>query len=298
MSAQDPLRFGLIGVDSSHALQFTRLLGDGRTGRVAGGTVVAAWQGPTSTDFPPSRDRNDANASTLAESGIALLGSPAEVAAAVDVLLLVSSDARTRRDQYMSVVGFDLPVYVDTRFAANPEDAEAMLAHAEASGCLVLSGSPKRFTPEFRAATTTGATSAALTGPLVVQPGHPGLSWYGVHLVDLAVAALGPDCVSIEPRRADLLLTWSDGRTATIGGPAEWNPWTRGQLRTARGAASFEIEANEDMLAGLLESIMASSRSGTPNIDRAEVLAICRIVAAGNEALESGATVRIPERTA
>ncbi len=294
MSAREPLRFGLIGVDSSHALQFTRLLDDGRTGRVTGGTIVAAWQGPTSADFPPSRDRNDANAAALAESGVDLLDSPGAVADAADALLLVSSDARTRREQFTSIAGFGKPVYLDTRFAATPQDAGAMLDLAEGSGCLVLSGSPKRFAPEFRTALASaeGIDEIELTGPLVVQPGHPGLSWYGVHLVDLAVAVLGPDCVKVEPRADDLLLTWADGRTATLDGPADWTPWTRGRLRTAHGRTSFEIEANEDMLTGLLESVIASCRTGIPNIAAAEVLAISRIVAAANKALVTGEVTR------
>lgn len=286
------VRFGLIGVDSSHALQFTRLFADGR---VPGGSVVAAWQGPTAADFPPSRNRNDANAAALSAAGVDLLDSPAAVAEAADALLLVSSDARTRRAQFTRIVEFGTPVYVDTRFAATPEDAAAMLRLAEESGCLVLSGSPKRFTPAFRAAVSAsdGITSAALTGPLVVQPGHPGLSWYGVHLVDLAVAALGPDCVAVEPRSDDLLLTWADGRTATLDGPAEWNPWTRGRLHTPHAVRDFEIEADEDMLTGLLESIVSSCRSGEPNITPADVLAITRIVAAGNEALATGSPVAV-----
>ncbi|WP_435747556.1 gfo/Idh/MocA family oxidoreductase [Microbacterium sp. PMB16] len=284
-----PIRFGLIGVDSSHALQFTRLFGDGRTGRVHGGTVVSAWQGPTSEDFPPSRDRNDANASALAKAGVRLLDSPEAVAEASDALLLVSSDVRTRREQFPRIAAFGRPVYVDTRFALDAQDADAMLQLARDSGCLVLSGSPKRFTPAFRALDAAPAIeSIDLVGPLVALPGHPGLAWYGVHLVDLAVATFGPGCARIEPSGSGVRLIWRDGRTATLHGPAEWGPWTRGRAQTAAGALEFEIESNEDMLTGLLQSVVGSCRSGAPNIDPAEIREISAIVAAGTAVLARG----------
>lgn len=286
MTDPQPIRFGLIGVDSSHALQFTRLFGDGRTGRVDGGVVTAAWQAPTSADFPPSRDRNDVNAQALSDAGVPLLAAPEAVAEASDALLLVSSDARTRREQFARIAPFGKPILVDTRFAADPADARRMLRQADDAGCLVLSGSPKRFTSEFRALPASEIESIELRGPLVEQPGHPGLSWYGVHLVDLAVALFGPGSPRIEVNETGVGLVWPDGRNATLSGPVEWDPWTRGRAHTARGEVGFEIESSEDMPTGLLESVVHACRSGEPNIDPAEILAISEIVAASSGALD------------
>lgn len=291
MTIPQPIRFGLIGVDSSHALQFTRLFGDGVHGAVRGGTVVAAWQGPTSVDFPPSRDRNDANAAALVALGVALLPSAEAVAETVDALLLVTSDARTRREQFTRIAPAGKPVYVDTRFAANPGEARDMLRLAEESGCRVSSGSPKRFTPQFRALPTTGVDSLHLIGPLVEQPGHTGLAWYGVHLVDLAVATFGAGCVRVEPGHHGLRLIWADGRHASLTGPAEWNPWTLGRAHTPSGEREFEIEADEDMLVGLLQSLVEAYRSGEATIDHAQILEITEIVEAGSRVLATGVAV-------
>lgn len=293
MTSEQPIRFGLIGVDSSHAMQFTRLFGDGRSGRVTGGAVTAAWKAPTSVDFPPSRDRNDENARALADLGVPLLDSPEAVVEESDALLLVSADVRTRREQFERLAPAGKPVFVDTRFAANPQDARHMLHLAEESGCLMLSGSPKRFTPEFLAL-PAGVESIELRGPLVTHPGHPGLAWYGVHLVDLAVALFGPGCSVVEPRGAGVRLLWPDGRSATLSGPDEWDPWTRGRARTATGEVGFAIESDEGMLTGILESVVRSCHRAEPNIAPSEILAICGIVAAGSEALSGRLPVAVP----
>ncbi|KQX57065.1 dehydrogenase [Streptomyces sp. Root66D1] len=290
-----PLRFGLIGVDSPHAPSFTRLFGDGVTGTVAGGTVVAAWRGVAAEDFPLSRDRIDAFAQEVSDLGVLLYDTPEDVAERCDALLVVASDARTHAGYFTRLAPFGKPVYVDTRFALTAEDARAMLATAGVHGCLPLAGSPKRFTPEFRRATGWGrADRVDLTGPLPTQPGHAFLAWYGVHLVDLAVAALGPGCAQVDASTGDrVTLTWPDGRVATLGGEERWSPLTTGRVSGPGGAREFTIEAGPPMLTGLLASIVDACRTGIPNVPEAEVLDIVAIVEAAHRSRTSGAPVSL-----
>jgi predicted dehydrogenase len=305
-TAAAPIRFGLIGVDSPHAPSFTRLFGNGIDAVVPGGTVTHAWKGEAASDFPLSRDRIDSFADEVSGLGVTMCESPEAVAEACDALLIVASDARTHPGYFKRVVRFGKPIYVDTRFALSLAEARSMLAAAESAGTLVLAGSPKRFTPEFRAALPAQAARRVwLDGPLPTQPGHPGLAWYGVHLVDLAVAALSSGAshsgdVTVHaggPRPAagatSVTVTWGDGREATLGGEAEWNPSTTGCIETAEGTAGFSIEAGPPMLVGLLEGLVGSIRSGTPNVPLPEVLSIVAIVEAASRSLETGLPVTV-----
>ncbi|HEY9357143.1 MAG TPA: gfo/Idh/MocA family oxidoreductase [Arthrobacter sp.] len=306
VSSPAPIRFGLIGVDSPHAPSFTRLFGNGYDGVVPGGTVTHAWKGEAASDFPLSRDRIDNFADEVSTLGVRMCDSPEAAAEACDALLIVASDARTHPGSFMRVARFGKPVYVDTRFAPTLAEARNMLALARAAGSLVLAGSPKRFTQEFRSALPSGAVQrVSLTGPLPSQPGHPGLAWYGVHLVDLAVAALGavearsghaivdaagPDSLS---GATSVTVRWADGRLATLGGDAEWTPWTTGRVETAEYGTEFSIEAGPPMLTGLLEGIVTSCRSGIPNVPLPEILSIVAIVEAANRSLETGLPVTL-----
>ncbi|WP_026555171.1 Gfo/Idh/MocA family protein [Arthrobacter sp. 35W] len=291
-----PLRFGLIGVDSPHAPSFTRLLGDGVGGAVAGATVASAWAGVASADFPPSRDRMADFVAQMAGLGVPLRESLEEVAEESDALLLVASDTRTHPGLFARLAPFGKPVYVDTRFAQTAADAARMLEQAEAGGTLVLAGSPKRFTPEFLAAAGSGPVERIdLTGPLPTQPGHPGLAWYGVHQVDLAVAALGPGCKLVDATGGRVVLHWSDGRVATLGGEAEWSPLTSGRISRDGGPAEFTIEACEDMLTGLLEAIVAACRTGSPMMPASQIREIVAIVEAANLSLDAGRPVALAE---
>lgn len=290
-----PIRFGLIGVDSPHAPSFITLFSDGHTGAVPGGTITAAWKAPTSLDFPPSANRNDDFARTVAELGVPVLDSPALVDAAVDAFLVVASDSRTHPDLVHALLGFGKPIFVDTRFAPARAQAQAMLAAAQAADVLLLAGSPKRFTPEFRGALGRGRVeSIALHGALPEQPGHPGLSWYGVHLVDLAVAALGPGCVRVDARSERITLHWADGRSASLGGPPEWDAHTVGTVRADGVERSFDIVAEEAMLVGILGSVVASVRSGTANVPPVEILETVSIIESANAALAERGVRTVP----
>ncbi|MDR2997882.1 MAG: gfo/Idh/MocA family oxidoreductase [Microbacterium sp.] len=290
----EPLRFGLIGVDSSHAPSFTRLLGDGVHGAVPGARIAAAWQGPTVSDFPPSRDRNDQFASDLARLGVPFLDDPEGVADICDALLIVSSDQRTHPELLRQVAPAGRPVYIDTRFAATTSEAVDMLALAREYGTLMLAGSPKRFASEFRTALGRldgPAMRIELDGALPTMPHHPLLAWYGVHLVDLAVAALGPGCTTVDATGDTTVLGWADGRSATLSGSSVWHAHTRGTINGHARAAAFDIEARPAMLHGLLESIVNACRTGVPNVPSAEVLTTVSIVEAAYRSRQSGCAV-------
>ncbi|MEV4954440.1 Gfo/Idh/MocA family protein [Paenarthrobacter nitroguajacolicus] len=298
MTLVAPLRFGLIGVDSPHAPSFTRLFGNGSDGVVPGGMVTHAWKGESASDFPLSRDRIDDFAEEVSGLGVVMCDSPEAVAEVCDALLIVSSDARTHPRYFERVAPYGKPIYVDTRFAPTLSEARTMLAQAQASGALVLAGSPKRFTPEFQAVLAGGPRqSVSLDGPLPTQPGHPGLAWYGVHLVDLAVAALGagPEAVTVDAGgrgsgsgSTSVTVAWGDGREAHLGGAADWHPFTTGRIDAG---SEFSIEAREAMLVGLLEGLVTSCRTGRPNVPLPEILSIVAIVEAANKSLEAGLPV-------
>jgi len=295
------LRLGLVGVDSSHAPAFTRLLNGHPHAppAVKGARIALAWRGEPSTDFPPSYERIDDFARAVAALGVPFCATPEEVAERCDASLIVAADARTHPGYFARLAPFGKPVYVDTRFALSPAEARRMLERARTSGALPLAGSPKRFAADFRAALRGGAvTGIDVVGPLPMQPTHPGLHWYGVHLVDLVVAALGPGCATVTsyPGLHEIfLLCWGDGRVATIRGTPGWSPHTRGVVSRSDGSASFDIVAGQQMYTGLLSSILRACVTGKPNVAAEEIEETVAIVTAANLSRDCGRPVGLEE---
>ena len=95
-----PLRAGIIGLDTSHVVAFTKLLNAATPKpEVAGVRVVAAYPGG-SPDIPSSRDRVAGYTKELRDKfGVTIVGSIDELLAQVDVVLLESVDGRPHLEQ-------------------------------------------------------------------------------------------------------------------------------------------------------------------------------------------------------
>lgn len=299
-SSAHQVKFGLIGLDSPHAAAFTRLLnGSGdQSPVVPGGKVVAAWPGEVARDFPLSRDRLGPITESVRSLGVPIETSIDGVAYQCDALLVLAVDARRHPDYFMRCVPFGMPVYVDTRFALSPAEASAMLTEAKRQGALPLAGSPKRFSVDFvRAVGTDRADAIDVSGPMPMQPTQPGLFWYGIHMVDLVMAAMGTGCVEVLVRGGGpselVVATWGDGRTATIRGRSEWRPVTHGMVHRGSISTAFAVHTSDLMFAGLLRAIVDACRAGLPMIPPDEIEHVVAVTAAANQSRDEQRAVRV-----
>lgn len=294
------IRFGLIGLDSPHAPGFTRLLnGDGTAPpSVGGGRVVAAWPGTSSADLAISRGRLDGFTAAVRDLGVPIEPTLEDVARQCDALLVLAVDARTHRDYFERCAAFGKPVYVDTRFALSTHDARAMLAAADGHGALPLAGSPKRFSHAYRSVLGDRGDidGIDISGPIPMQPPLPGLFWYGIHMFDLVVAALGTGCVEVQTWRGHdelFVATWHDGRIATVRGHARPSPRTRGVIHRGTDSHDFRIQADDLMTSGLLRAIVQSCRTGVPTVPLDEIEHVVALTEAANRSRDEVRPVRL-----
>src|SRR5207237_7391761 len=118
---------GIIGLDTSHVVAFTKLLNASNPKpEVAGVRVVAAYPG-RSPDIPTSRDRVAGYTKELREKfGVAIVASIDELLPRVDVVLLESVDGRPHLEQARAVFRARKPVFIDQPVAAVLGDATAI----------------------------------------------------------------------------------------------------------------------------------------------------------------------------
>src|SRR5690606_1831274 len=129
----EPLRAGIVGCDTSHAIAFTKAINDPHaTGSLSNVEVVAAFPGG-SPDIPSSADRVGPFTEQLREMGVEIVDSLPALAAKCDVCLLESVDGRTHLSQFRQIAQ-GKPVFIDTPAAADLADVIAIFRHAEQSG--------------------------------------------------------------------------------------------------------------------------------------------------------------------
>lgn len=218
------LRLGILGCDTSHAVEFTRRLNHRDVApeqQVDGATVVAAW--PGTSEIAP--DRLPQYVQTLRAMDIAIVDQPADLTAhRVDAVLLEAQQGSSHAALALPFLRAGLPVFVDKPFACSTADAAVMVEAAAKAGVPLLSASSLRFAREVTAAVAeVGRAAGAQTyTPAALHAGNPGLFHYGVHGVEMLYALMGPGCKTVRcvstEAADDVLGTWADGRFGGVRG--------------------------------------------------------------------------------
>jgi len=223
---EKPLRAGIIGLDTSHTVAFTKLLNDPKAPpEVAGVRIVAAFPGG-SPDVPSSRDRVPEYTKALQETyGVEIVDSIDALLEKVDVVLLESVDGRPHLEQAKPVFKAKKPVFIDKPVAGSLADAIAIFEMAKESGTPVFSSSALRFAPgiaEMRAGKLGPVVGCDAYSPCELEEHHPDLFWYGIHGVETLYTIMGVGCETV-------------ARTSTPGSDVAVGVWKGGRIGTFRG---------------------------------------------------------------
>lgn len=222
-----PLRAGIIGLDTSHVVAFTKLLNaDQQKPALAGVRVVAAYPGG-SADIPDSSNRLAMFTNTLRDQyKIEIVSSIKELLDKVDVVLLESVDGRPHLEQVKPVLAARKPVFIDKPVAGSLADAIEIFELAKKYKTPCFSSSSLRYYDGVASLKTDPklgkVVGCAVHGPCTLEPHHPDLFWYGVHAAEMLYTLMGTGCETVarvHTKGADVVTgTWQDGRVATFRG--------------------------------------------------------------------------------
>ncbi|MBI3865250.1 MAG: Gfo/Idh/MocA family oxidoreductase [Planctomycetia bacterium] len=197
--ARRPIRVGIIGLDTSHAVVFTKHLNRDNSRDIALNDVrvIAAFPAGNA-DFPPSADRVQRFTRDVRALNVQIVDSISELLPLVDAVLLESVDGRQHLDQARPVISAGIPLFIDKPLAASLSDALAIAAFADENRVPWMTSSSSRFTPGYPELRTNERVGKILGCDIHSQTraaiGHPDLYWYGVHGVDLLYLLMGPGC--------------------------------------------------------------------------------------------------------
>lgn len=297
------LKIGLIGLDTSHAVAFTKLLNKkGEAHHIAGAQVVAAYPGGT-PDWELSWARVDGFTAQLGnEFGVAILDSPEAVAEQSDIIFITAVDGRAHRELFERIAPHGKPVFIDKPFTASTADAQAILDAAVRHNVPVMSCSSLRYADALTAALADDAQGAIqavdVFGPMALEDALPGLFWYGCHGIEMVVTVMGAGCREVRAVREEhgevFTLRWADGRTATYRGLRAAHHQFGAVIHREKGFQVVDIaSAPRPFYASMLEAILCSLPKGESDVPPAEMLEVVRVMEAGNAARRSGEAVEL-----
>ena len=196
-----PLRVGMIGLDTSHVISFTKLINSPTAkGDLAKISVVAAFPGG-SPNFPPSRDRVEGFTQQVAGMGVTIVDSIPDLLKQVDVIMLESVDGSQHLEQVRPVFQARKRVFIDKPFTASLVEALMIVELSKRSGVPFFSCSSKRYQAEYNSTLGTAAIGKVygcdVYGTSKSVPNHPDLFWYGVHGCEVLSTVMGPGLESV-----------------------------------------------------------------------------------------------------
>jgi predicted dehydrogenase len=221
------IRVGIIGTDTSHVIEFTRMFNDASDPEhVPGVRVVAAYKGG-SPDVAESRERVDKYAEELRDKWkIEIVDDIPKLCSMVDGVLLESVDGRVHLNQAKPVFAARKPVFIDKPLAASYRDAKEIARLASQAGVPWFSSSSLRYWEETQRLKDPQGSGHVLTfsiySPSPTEPHHPDLMWYGIHGVEMLYTLMGTGCESVSHLNTDTedvaVGKWKGGRLGVMRG--------------------------------------------------------------------------------
>jgi predicted dehydrogenase len=311
-AATAPLRIGLIGLDTSHVVQFTSMLNDAsHPDHVAGARVVAAFKGG-SPDVEASATRIERFTSEVTKKwGVELVDSIEALCLKVDAVMLTSVDGRQHLGQVRPVFAAGKRVFIDKPLAGSFKDAQEIARLSRESGTPFFSASSLRFQPELQAIRNSPALGdilgASTHGPCPIQTYVPDLFWYGIHTVEMLFTLMGPGVETVtrvHTADADVVTgRWKDGRIGVMRGhrtgPQSYGAVAYGRKAILSFGAPRPDTAKEPSLPAypaLLNVTLAFFRTGVPPVPPEETLEIMAFMEAADlSKARQGAPVALRE---
>ncbi|MEX2512041.1 MAG: Gfo/Idh/MocA family oxidoreductase [Cyclobacteriaceae bacterium] len=232
-------RVGIIGLDTSHSIAFTKVLNAKNQNEAYKGYKITAAYPHGSKDIESSTSRIPGYIEEVKKYGVKISGSIQEMLEEVDVVLLETNDGRLHLEQALEVMKSGKRLFIDKPIAASLSDAIAIFEASKQYDVPVFSASSLRYITGIEDLDRSTVVGADTFSPAKIEPTHPDLMWYGVHGVETLFAVMGTGCESVvrvnTPDTDIVVGTWKDGRVGTFRGTRSGNSGYGGIVHTESG---------------------------------------------------------------
>ncbi len=293
-------RIGIIGLDTSHSVEYTKVLNAKDAPSEFGGYKIVAAYPQGSLDIESSTSRIPGYIEEVKKMGVEIVDSIAALLEKVDVVLLETNDGRRHLEQAMFVLKAGKTMFIDKPIAASLVDAIAIFEAAKHYKVPVFSSSTLRFMPSAQDVVSGKigkVLGADAYSPCAIEKTHPDFFWYGIHGVELLYTVMGTGCkslVRLHTEDTDIAIgTWEDGRIGTFRGTRTGQHLYGG---TAYGEKGNAVLGPLSGYSPLLVEIIRFFETGNAPVKAEDTLEICAFMEAADKSrLLNGGSVNLDQ---
>ena len=293
------LRLGMIGLDSTHSVEFTRRFQSQDCPliqRVSGARVTRCMRFETPFQGPAGLDERQAQLERLD----VLVTDDLETAISdIDALMILINDPTLHLPYLQRCSELSVPIFIDKPLAENIDSAKKIYSIINKYGLRICSTSSLRFAPELQQACEAIPIPQHVNVHGILSRASAGSSliWYGVHAIEMLVSSIGRGASTVSTHtcgeHAIIVLDYSDGRTGVVE-LYTGNGVYGGVLRSDLQVAPYTVDFS-GVYSAMLTAIMPflnGKNSPVPIEDTDEVMAILD-AAERSAQTGSAATIRI-----
>lgn len=289
---KNPLRVALIGLDTSHTVEFARRMQApdcAQAQKVEGLHALSCLRFPT--PFQNEEGLNERQA-TLEKWGVKVTTNFEEAIENCDALMLEINDPAYHLEYFARCAALGKPIFLDKPLADNMTNARALTELALAQKTKFFSASSLRFVPQLEAACQAMPAPQFVHafGPLGDAPAGSSLVWYGVHTFEMLQRALGNGAQSVRVQQDAMgvtaIVSYPDQRRGVV----ELNKGAYvygGSLRDAKNAVPFVADMTR-AYSDLLVIIERFFRDGQTPVALEDTVEIMALLEATERATQSG----------
>jgi predicted dehydrogenase len=285
-------RIGMIGLDTGHSVDFTKILNDPLAGNKYGGYKVVAAYPKGTDDIEDWKNRIPAFTEEIKNQGVEIVNSIEQMLKKVDVVLLTCIDGNKHREQALPVLKAGKRLFIDKPFAGSLTDAYAIVEDAKHYNVPMFSSSSLRYidgAQEISEGKIGKIFGADAYSPAHIEKHHPDLFWYGVHGVEILFTIMGTGCKSVKrtfTENTDVVVgVWDDDRIGCYRGIREG----KGDFGvTVFGEKGIEVLDKNQGYNPLLVKITEFFSTGIVPVSSDETLEIFAFLQAAEESKLSG----------
>lgn len=292
VSAPQGKRVGIIGLDTSHCVAFTKALNNPSMEQDFYGYKVVAAYPYGSKDIESSVSRIPGYSNEVKKYGVEIVGSIGDLLGKVDAVLLETNDGRLHLEQALPVFKAGKRMFIDKPIAASLSDAMAIFEASKQYNVPVFSSSSLRYiegAKEIIDGEIGNVLGADTYSPAAIEKTHPDLFWYGIHGIEALFTVMGLGCkrvVRVHTENTDIVVgTWQDNRIGTFRGVRSGKCGFGGSVFGDKGV---KVLGGYNGYNPLLIKIVEFFNSGIPPVTPEETLEIIAFMEAAEESKNKG----------
>ena len=275
----------VIGTDSTHCVAFARLLHE---------NTQSPWKisyavRDSRSQLALSRERYQGIESQMIELGITIFTDlTPELVSSTDAFIIASVDASLHLSQFTKLVNLGKPIFIDKPISYSSAILSDMFALAKEAQLEIMSSSSLRFSQavlQFKAQVAEfdqPPTTIKLTGPMPIEPGIPGMFWYGIHLVETLLTIYPRDFHVLEAKEehGDLLIVCQSGDIrCEFYGDLSGHGGFGGEVVTREQDVRFKQESDcKPLYAYLVEAMLDYFETGRSPVSPTQTAAVISLV--------------------